>query len=56
MRKWMSGDRAQRVDEKNGCHSSSYVYSQSYGHYNVKNGSFYVLKAEYSQNQFGQNI
>ena len=33
MQKWnISIDRAQRVDEKNGGHSSSYVYSQSYVH------------------------
>ena len=33
MQKWnVLTDRAQRVDEKNGGHSSSYVFSQSYGH------------------------
>ena len=35
MQKWnISTDRAiyQQIDEKNECHSSSYVYSQSYGH------------------------
>ena len=33
MQKWnIWTDRAQRLDEKNGAHLSSYVYSQSYGH------------------------
>ena len=34
--------------EKGG-HSSSYVYAQSYVHYNVKNGSFFVISAECSK-------
>ena len=42
-------DRAQRVDEKKQGHSSSYVYFQSYGHWIVKNGWFYVLSAGYSK-------
>ena len=57
MQKWnKSTNRAQRVDEKIEGHSSSYVYSHSYGHQNVKNGLFYVLTAEYSKNQFGKDI
>ena len=33
MQKWnIPMDRAQRVGKKTGGHSSSYVYSQSYGH------------------------
>ena len=40
-------DRAQRVDEKKQGHFSSYVYSQSYGHWIVKYGWFYVLSAGY---------
>ena len=42
-------DRAQRVDEKKQGHSSSYVYSQSYGHWVVKSGWFYILSAGYSK-------
>ena len=35
-----------------------HVYSPSYGHYNVKNGSFFVFSADArkNQSQFEQNI
>ena len=49
-------DITQRVDEKNGGHSSNYVYSQIYVYENVKKGSFYVLTAEYNKSQFRQDI
>ena len=39
-------DRAQRGDEK-WRHSSSYVYSQSYGQQNTRNDLFFVFSTEY---------
>ena len=36
-----------RVDEKNGSQSCWFT---SYGHYNVKNGSFFVISADNSKN------
>ena len=57
MEKWnISTDRAERIDQEKGNHSSRYVYSQTYGHQNVKISSFYVLTAEYSKSLFGQDI
>ena len=45
--KWnIPTDRAQRVDEKNGGRSSSYVNTQSYGLLNVRNCYFLVFSAD----------
>ena len=48
MQKWnIQTDRAQKVDEKRGY--LSYVCSWSYGHWNVKNGSFIVGSVDASK-------